>query len=134
MNRLLEPSSLVWRTLLRLSESFPMNHFSFLNCISQRNPYLDRHIEPQSHDAHHTNDGLSWSIISLLQAVHGYSEFSVQTPEPLLIKFTKTIYQSVTHRAGVDWARSSGRSGSEFGQMWLQRAGRCADSSFVSRI
>ena len=25
-------------------------------------------------------------------------------------------------------------SDSEFGQTWLQRAGRCADSSFVSRI
>ena len=35
----------------------------------------------------------------------------------------------VTHRAGVDRARSSGRSGSEFGRTWLQRAGRCADSS-----
>ena len=40
----------------------------------------------------------------------------------------------VTRRAGVDRARSSGRSGSEFGRTWLQRAGRCADSSFVSGI
>ena len=40
------------------------------------------------------NDGLSSSIISSLQAVHGYNEFSVQTPEPLLVKFAKTIYES----------------------------------------
>ena len=41
---------------------------------------------------------------------------------------------AVTCRAGVDRAWSSGRSGSEFGRMWLQRVGRCADSSFVSGI
>ena len=40
----------------------------------------------------------------------------------------------VTRRAGVDRARSSGRSGSEFGRTWLQRAGRCADSAFVSGL
>ena len=41
---------------------------------------------------------------------------------------------TVTCHAGVDRARSSGRSGSEFGRTWLQQAGRCADSSFVSGI
>ena len=41
---------------------------------------------------------------------------------------------TVTRRAGVDRARSSGRSGSEFGWTWLQRAGRCADSAFVSGL
>ena len=46
----------------------------------------------------------------------------------------QVVGSSVTRRAGVDRARSSGRSGSEFGRTWLQRAGRCADSSFVSRI
>ena len=40
----------------------------------------------------------------------------------------------VTRHAGVDRARSSGRSGSEFGRTWLQQAGHCADSSFVSGI
>ena len=44
------------------------------------------------------------------------------------------LSQTVTRRAGVDRARSSGRSGSEFGRTWLQRAGRCADSAFVSRL
>lgn len=39
-------------------------------------------------------DGLPSSIIPSLQAVHGYNEFSVQSPEPLLIKFAKTIYES----------------------------------------
>ena len=44
------------------------------------------------------------------------------------------LWGRVTRRAGVDRARSSGRSGSEFGRTWLQRAGRCADSSFVSGL
>ncbi|KAH7919088.1 calcium-transporting P [Leucogyrophana mollusca] len=38
--------------------------------------------------------GLSVSSISTLQNVHGYNEFSVSTPEPVLIKFAKTIYES----------------------------------------
>jgi len=40
------------------------------------------------------NEGLPSSIIPSLQAVYGYNEFSVQTPEPLLVKFAKTIYES----------------------------------------
>jgi P-type Ca2+ transporter type 2C len=39
-------------------------------------------------------DGLPSTVIPSLQAVHGYNEFSVQSPEPLLIKFAKTIYES----------------------------------------
>lgn len=39
-------------------------------------------------------EGLPSSIVPSLQAIHGYNEFSVQTPEPLLIKFAKTIYES----------------------------------------
>ncbi|KIJ51258.1 hypothetical protein M422DRAFT_244442 [Sphaerobolus stellatus SS14] len=39
-------------------------------------------------------EGLSSSIIPSMQAVHGYNEFSVSTPEPVLIKFAKTIYES----------------------------------------
>jgi len=39
-------------------------------------------------------EGLSSSIVPSLQAVHGYNEFSVATPEPVLIKFAKTIYES----------------------------------------
>jgi Ca2+-transporting ATPase len=38
--------------------------------------------------------GLSSSQIPNLQAVHGYNEFSVSTPEPVLLKFAKTIYES----------------------------------------
>eukprot|EP00918_Siedleckia_nematoides_P003008 GHVU01006851.1.p1 GENE.GHVU01006851.1~~GHVU01006851.1.p1 ORF type:complete len:1045 (-),score=75.30 GHVU01006851.1:29-2986(-) len=38
--------------------------------------------------------GLSASAIPGLQATHGYNEFSVSTPEPVLIKFAKTIYES----------------------------------------
>ncbi|KAF8499358.1 Ca-transporting ATPase [Gautieria morchelliformis] len=39
-------------------------------------------------------DGLSSSVVPSLQAVHGYNEFSVESPEPVLIKFAKTIYES----------------------------------------
>ena len=38
--------------------------------------------------------GLSSSQIPHLQAIHGYNEFSVSTPEPVLLKFAKTIYES----------------------------------------
>ena len=41
---------------------------------------------------------------------------------------------SVTRRAGVIRAQGRVGSASEFGQTWLQQAGRCADSSFSSRI
>lgn len=30
----------------------------------------------------------------MLREEHGYNEFSVSTPEPLLLKFAKTIYES----------------------------------------
>ncbi|KII95488.1 hypothetical protein PLICRDRAFT_96597 [Plicaturopsis crispa FD-325 SS-3] len=46
---------------------------------------------------HHfqTSDaGLASASISALQATHGYNEFSVSTPEPLFLKFAKTIYES----------------------------------------
>ncbi|KAG9312287.1 E1-E2 ATPase-domain-containing protein [Chiua virens] len=39
-------------------------------------------------------DGLSTAVIPSLQNVHGYNEFSVSTPEPVLLKFAKTIYES----------------------------------------
>lgn len=29
-----------------------------------------------------------------MQAIHGYNEFSVSTPEPAILKFAKTIYES----------------------------------------
>lgn len=32
--------------------------------------------------------------IDALREQHGYNEFSVSTPEPLLLKFAKTIYES----------------------------------------
>lgn len=38
--------------------------------------------------------GLASSQIPELQAMHGYNEFSVSTPEPVLLKFAKTIYES----------------------------------------
>ncbi|RDB25132.1 Calcium-transporting ATPase 1 [Hypsizygus marmoreus] len=38
--------------------------------------------------------GLLHSDIPTLLATHGYNEFSVSTPEPVLIKFAKTIYES----------------------------------------
>ncbi|CAL1711624.1 unnamed protein product [Somion occarium] len=39
-------------------------------------------------------DGLSSVSIPSLLAEHGYNEFSVSSPEPLLLKFAKTIYES----------------------------------------
>ncbi|KIJ66145.1 hypothetical protein HYDPIDRAFT_110324 [Hydnomerulius pinastri MD-312] len=38
--------------------------------------------------------GLPTSAVPSLQNVHGYNEFSVSTPEPVLLKFAKTIYES----------------------------------------
>ena len=34
------------------------------------------------------------SDVGTLQEEHGYNEFSVSSPEPLLLKFAKTIYES----------------------------------------
>lgn len=39
-------------------------------------------------------NGLLHSDINILRATHGYNEFSVASPEPLLLKFAKTIYES----------------------------------------
>lgn len=39
------------------------------------------------------SNGLSSSQIPHLRANHGYNEFSVETPEPVLIKFVKNIYE-----------------------------------------
>ena len=39
-------------------------------------------------------NGLLHSDINVLRANHGYNEFSVASPEPLLLKFAKTIYES----------------------------------------
>lgn len=40
------------------------------------------------------DNGLLHSDISNLRETHGYNEFSVSTPEPILLKFAKTIYES----------------------------------------
>ncbi|ESK85567.1 calcium-transporting atpase [Moniliophthora roreri MCA 2997] len=42
----------------------------------------------------HPTEGLAESVISALLQSHGYNEFSVATPEPVLLKFAKTIYES----------------------------------------
>lgn len=39
-------------------------------------------------------EGLSSRRVQELLATHGYNEFTVSTPEPLLIKFAKTIYEN----------------------------------------
>ena len=41
-----------------------------------------------------SSDGLSAASIPSLLAEHGYNEFSVSSPEQLLLKFAKTIYES----------------------------------------
>ncbi len=40
------------------------------------------------------SNGLLHSDINVLREQHGYNEFSVASPEPLLLKFAKTIYES----------------------------------------
>ncbi|KJA28829.1 hypothetical protein HYPSUDRAFT_33216 [Hypholoma sublateritium FD-334 SS-4] len=40
------------------------------------------------------SNGLLHSDINVLREHHGYNEFSVASPEPLLLKFAKTIYES----------------------------------------
>ncbi|KAK7021814.1 High affinity Ca2+/Mn2+ P-type ATPase-like protein [Paramarasmius palmivorus] len=39
-------------------------------------------------------NGLSESVVPALLQSHGYNEFTVATPEPVLLKFAKTIYES----------------------------------------
>ena len=39
-------------------------------------------------------DGLSAAVIPGLLETHGYNEFTVSAPEPVLLKFAKTIYES----------------------------------------
>lgn len=38
--------------------------------------------------------GLSAAAVPNLLAQHGYNEFAVASPEPVLLKFAKTIYES----------------------------------------
>lgn len=47
-----------------------------------------------SHFRTSSERGLLHSDIPSLLASHGYNEFSVSTPEPVLLKFAKTIYES----------------------------------------
>jgi Ca2+-transporting ATPase len=42
----------------------------------------------------HAMNGLLQTDIGILRENHGYNEFSVESPEPLFIKFAKTIYES----------------------------------------
>lgn len=39
-------------------------------------------------------EGLSSRRVQELLGIHGYNEFTVSTPEPLLLKFAKTIYEN----------------------------------------
>ncbi|KAH7102158.1 calcium-transporting ATPase [Auriculariales sp. MPI-PUGE-AT-0066] len=50
--------------------------------------------ETLSHLRSSMADGLSSLVVQGLRERHGYNEFSVATPEPLLLKFVKTIYES----------------------------------------
>ena len=38
-------------------------------------------------------EGLSSQAVPALREAHGYNEFSVETPEPAIIKFVKGIYE-----------------------------------------
>ncbi|KAJ7174336.1 Ca-transporting ATPase [Mycena filopes] len=50
--------------------------------------------ETVAHFRTSVNSGLLRSDIPNLLATHGYNEFSVETPEHVLVKFAKTIYES----------------------------------------
>ncbi|KAI0752814.1 calcium-transporting ATPase [Daedaleopsis nitida] len=47
-----------------------------------------------SHFSTSATDGLSSRRVQELLAIHGYNEFTVSTPEPLFLKFAKTIYEN----------------------------------------
>jgi P-type Ca2+ transporter type 2C len=62
-------------------------------------------LNPSNRDTQETQDtiaslhtdatnGLSESVVPALLQSHGYNEFSVAAPEPVLLKFAKTIYES----------------------------------------
>ena len=52
----------------------------------------------------------------------------------VLFPTCKMVVPSVTRRARVFEPEARVGSDSEFGRMWLQRVGRCADLSFASGI
>ena len=56
--------------------------------------YSDLPKDTLTHFSTSATDGLSSRRVQELLAVHGYNEFTVSTPEPLLVKFAKTIYEN----------------------------------------
>lgn len=70
--------------------------------LAEREPTKDT---PSARYAHYTAEqtladfatspaGLALAQIASLRSIHGYNEFSVEAPEPVLLKFAKTIYES----------------------------------------
>lgn len=57
--------------------------------------YAHSSVEKTKDDFHtSTSVGLTSAAIPLLRETYGYNEFSVASPDPVLIKFAKTIYES----------------------------------------
>ncbi|OJT05297.1 Calcium-transporting ATPase 1 [Trametes pubescens] len=54
----------------------------------------DQAKDTLAHFVTSATDGLSSRRVQELLAKHGYNEFTVSTPEPVLIKFAKTIYEN----------------------------------------
>lgn len=54
----------------------------------------DKAKDTLAHFVTSATDGLSSRRVQELLAKHGYNEFTVSTPEPVLIKFAKTIYEN----------------------------------------
>jgi len=52
--------------------------------------YKDVVVQFQTSSTH----GLTAAVIPSLRQAHGYNEFSVSAPEPLLLKFAKMFYES----------------------------------------
>ncbi|KAJ7033421.1 hypothetical protein C8F04DRAFT_624252 [Mycena alexandri] len=68
--------------------------FAFSLLLIFKCPVLTRSQETVAHFRTSVNSGLLRSDIPNLLATHGYNEFSVDTPEHVLVKFAKTIYES----------------------------------------
>jgi len=57
-----------------------------------RHSFLSKDVVSQFRTS--STHGLTVAVIPSLRQAHGYNEFSVASPEPLLLKFAKTFYES----------------------------------------
>ncbi|CCM01016.1 uncharacterized protein FIBRA_03064 [Fibroporia radiculosa] len=96
----------LWQRTVGAVKSFFGQKVSSYDRLPTTQPKEDRKDTPSAVFAHHTIEdtlahfgvspttGLPSASISGLLQTHGYNEFSVDVPEPLLVKFAKTIYEN----------------------------------------